>query len=210
VIWSEEGVQGAARYVQQIWRLVGELAELAAGAGSWSENTSKPALDVRKIVHSHLLRVQENIERLRFNTAIAEIRKMTNALSSSIAAISDPVQITPDLRAAYAEALTYMIKMFAPMMPHLAEECWTQTGHAGLVAEAAWPHADPALAAEDRIIMPVQVNGKKRAELEIPADAINSLVESEALKLDIVARELNGRTPKKVIIVPKRIVNVVV
>jgi leucyl-tRNA synthetase len=210
VIWSEEGVQGAARYVQQIWRLVGELSELATGATGFSDNVSQSALDIRKIVHSHLMRVQDHIERLRFNTAIAEIRKMTNALSSSIASISDPAQITPDLRAAYAEALDIMIQMFAPMMPHLAEECWTQTAHAGLVSEAGWPKADASLAAQDTITLPVQVNGKKRGEIEVPADAQNALIESEALKLEVVARELNGRSPKKVIIVPKRIVNVVV
>jgi leucyl-tRNA synthetase len=96
------------------------------------------------------------------------------------------------------------------MMPHLAEECWTQTAHAGLVSEAGWPKADASLAAQDTITLPVQVNGKKRGEIEVPADAQNALIESEALKLEVVARELNGRSPKKVIIVPKRIVNVVV
>jgi leucyl-tRNA synthetase len=210
VIWSEEGVQGAARYVQQIWRLVGELSELATGSTGFSDNVSQPALDIRKIVHSHLMRVQDHIERLRFNTAIAEIRKMTNALSSSIASISDPAQITLDLRAAYAEALDIMIQMFAPMMPHVAEECWSQTGHAGLVSEAGWPKANALLAAQDTITLPVQVNGKKRGEIEVAADALNTLIESEALKLEVVARELDGRLPKKVIIVPKRIVNVVV
>jgi leucyl-tRNA synthetase len=210
VIWSEEGVQGAARYVQQIWRLVGELSEISSGAPAFSDKLDASALEIRKIVHGHLLRIQDHIERLRFNTAIADIRKMTNALSSTIAAISDPDQITPDMRAAYREALNYVIRMFAPMMPHLAEECWADTGHDGLVSEAGWPEADPALAAEDRITLPVQVNGKKRGELEIAVDASNATIEREALELDVVARELNGRTPKKVIIVPKRIVNVVV
>ena len=210
VIWSEEGVQGAARYVQQIWRLVPELSDLASGATGFGRDITPPALEIRKIVHAHLMRVQDHIERLRFNTAIAEIRKLTNALSGSVASISDPAQITPDLRAAYAEALDVLIQMFAPMMPHLAEECWADSGHTGLVSEAAWPTADAGLASQDTITMPVQVNGKKRAELEIASDAPNAQIEFEALKLEIVARELNGRTPKKVIIVPKRIVNVVV
>jgi leucyl-tRNA synthetase len=210
VIWSEEGVQGAARYVQQIWRLVSELSELASGATGFAGDISPPALVIRKIVHGHLMHVQDHIERLRFNTAIAEIRKLTNALSTSIASISDPAQITPDLRAAYSEALAVLIQLFAPMMPHLAEECWADTGHSGLVCEAAWPAADARLASQDTITMPVQVNGKKRAELEIASDAPNAQIEFEALNLEIVARELNGRTPKKIIIVPKRIVNVVV
>ena len=210
VIWSEEGVQGAARYVQQIWRLVGELSEISEGAVAPAGETTRRALDVRKISHAHLMRVEEHIERLRFNTAIAEIRKLTNALSASIAAITSPEQITPDLRFAYGEALEFMLQMFAPMMPHLAEECWAATGRTGLISEADWPRLDRALASEDRIVIPVQVNGKKRAELEIEHDADASRVEAEALKLDAVVRELDGRAVKKVIIVPKRIVNVVV
>jgi leucyl-tRNA synthetase len=210
VIWSEEGVQGASRYVQQIWRLVHEMRELSEGAAMPSGSLDERATAVRKIVHGHLMKVEEHIERLRFNTAIAEIRKMTNALSASIAAITSPDQINADLRQAYREALDVMIQMFAPMMPHLAEECWAAAGHDNLVSEAAWPKLDRALAADDRIVIPVQVNGKKRAELEIEHDADATRVEAEALKLEAVARELNGRTPKKVIIVPKRIVNVVV
>ena len=96
------------------------------------------------------------------------------------------------------------------MMPHLAEECWAVAGHTKPISESSWPQVDRALAADDQIVIPVQVNGKKRAELEIAADADQALVEAEALKLEAVVRELNGRLPKKVIIVPKRIVNVVV
>jgi leucyl-tRNA synthetase len=210
VIWSEEGVQGASRYVQQIWRLVHEMRELSQGASMPAGQGDERATAIRKIVHGHLMKVEEHIERLRFNTAIAEIRKMTNALSASIAAITAPDQITDAMRQAYREALDFMIQMFAPMMPHLAEECWAAAGHDNLVSEAAWPKLDRALAAEDRIVIPVQVNGKKRAELEIEHDANAARVEAEALKLEAVARELDGRTPKKVIIVPKRIVNVVV
>ncbi len=210
VIWSEEGVQGAARYVQQIWRLVHEMRELSCQASAPEGNLDEIATRIRKIVHGHLMKVEEHIERLRFNTAIAEIRKMTNALSASIAGITSPEQISDDMRNAYREALDFMIQMFAPMMPHLAEECWAAAGHDNLVSETPWPILDRTLAAEDRIVIPVQVNGKKRAELEIEYDADSTRVEAEALKLEAVARELNGRPAKKVIIVPKRIVNVVV
>src|SRR5665647_1374169 len=100
--------------------------------------------------------------------------------------------------------------MIAPMMPHLAEECWAALCNTGLVSESPWPVLDRSLAVEDRIVIPVQVNGKKRAELLISRDADPSTVEDEALKLDTIVRELGGRQPKKVIIVPQRIVNVVV
>ena len=210
VIWSEDGVQGAARYVQQIWRLIGELADLTASAPDRSGDESKAANDIRRLVHGRLARVEESIERLRFNTAIAEIRKLTNGLSASLAEISSPDMITGDLRAAYREAAEYLVRMFAPMMPHLAEECWALLGKTGLVADAPWPVLEPGLAIDDLVVIPVQVNGKKRAELSIERTADPASVEREALKLEPVVRELAGRAAKKVIIVPQRIVNVVV
>jgi len=209
VIWSEEGVQGASRYVQQIWRLAVQLSQICQNA-SEADVSSKAALEIRRISHSHLQKVQENIERLRFNTAIAEIRKMTNALSMSLGSVSTPEELTQDVREAYREALHFLILMFAPMMPHLAEECWTFAGFEGLAAEAKWPTVNVLFATSQSLVLPVQVNGKKRAELEIEAEADNQTVEAEALKLEPIMRELAGRAPKKVIIVPKRIVNVVV
>ena len=209
VIWSEEGVQGASRYVQQIWRLAVQLSQICQNA-SEADVSSKAALEIRRISHSHLQKVQENIERLRFNTAIAEIRKMTNALSMSLGSVSTPEELTQDVREAYREALHFLILMFAPMMPHLAEECWTFAGFEGLAAEAKWPAVNVLFATSQSLVLPVQVNGKKRAELEIEAEADNQTVEAEALKLEPIMRELAGRAPKKVIIVPKRIVNVVI
>lgn len=209
VIWSEEGVQGASRYVQQIWRLAVQLSQICKTA-SKVDVSGKAALEIRRISHSHLQKVQEHIERLRFNTAIAEIRKMTNALSLSLGSVSSPEELTQDVREAYREALHFLILMFAPMMPHLAEECWTLAGFEGLAAEAKWPKVNALFAASQSLTLPIQVNGKKRAELEIDADADNQTVEAEALKLEPIMRELAGRAPRKVIIVPKRIVNVVI
>jgi leucyl-tRNA synthetase len=96
------------------------------------------------------------------------------------------------------------------MMPHLAEECWAALGHKGLVAEAAWPKAERELLIEGTIMLPVQINGKKRADIAVPRDAANADIEAAVLALDAVQKALEGKTPKKVIIVPKRIVNVVV
>ncbi|MDH7798008.1 MULTISPECIES: leucine--tRNA ligase [unclassified Beijerinckia] len=211
VIWSEEGVQGAARYVQQLWRLIGLLADMAAPAGTPVQNVTEPAaIDVRRLTHRHCARIAEHIERLRFNTAIAEIRKLSNALSKVIGEIESPEQLSPQFRLACREAADSLVLMFAPMMPHLAEECWERLGHSGAVAYAPWPKVDPALSREDTISIPVQVNGKKRGELVIERDADAKLLEAEALKLDDVQRVLNGQAAKKVIIVPNRIVNVVV
>ena len=96
------------------------------------------------------------------------------------------------------------------MMPHLAEECWEAMGEPGFAAEAAWPELDPALLVEDEITLPVQINGKKRAEVTVPRDAGNTEIEKAVLSLDEVVRALEGRTPRKIVIVPLRIVNVVV
>ena len=209
VIWSEEGVQGAARFVQQLWRLIGEIQGIAALPGSSMDGVAEPAaVEIRKIAHSHLSRAQDHIERLRFNTAIAEIRKLANALSGLIGAIEED-QISRDQSLAYREAAEILVAMFAPMMPHLAEECWRQLGHDELQSTAPWPVVDEALARDDEITIPVQVNGKKRSELVVPRDIDAKALEEAALKLEVVQKALEGRMVRKVIVVPQRIVNVV-
>jgi leucyl-tRNA synthetase len=209
VIWSEEGVQGASRYTQQVWRLIHQLAEMAAPAGSEVAGIDDAAaLEIRKIVHRHLLRVGQNIERLRFNTAIAEIRKLTNALLDSLHAIEDK-PVTEQCALALREAADVLVKLLEPMMPHLAEECWKIIGNEGLVSSAAWPVADAGLAAEDVLVIPVQVNGKKRGELQVARDATKEFIENAAINLDAVKRAMEDRPIRKVIVVPQRIVNVV-
>jgi leucyl-tRNA synthetase len=110
---------------------------------------------------------------------------------------------------AIREALELLIRMMAPMMPHLAEECSAALGGSGLVATAPWPETDRSLLVEDMITLPVQVNGKKRGELTIPAGAAQADIEAAALALEAVLRALDGRPPRKIVVVPKRIVNVV-
>ncbi|QBR71349.1 leucine--tRNA ligase [Beijerinckiaceae bacterium] len=209
VIWTEEGVQGAAKFVQRLWRLVGEIAELAAPINTpFAENPSPAANEIRRLVHTSLLKIEEDIERLRFNRAVAQIHDLANKLSASIGAI-ESAEIGPDIRAAFREAGEIMVVMVAPMMPHLAEECWARLGHADLVSEAAWPRADKALCVEDTIALPVQVNGRKRADLVVDRGADRAAIEAAALALDPVQRALEGKPVKKIIIVPQRIVNVV-
>lgn len=208
VIWTEEGVQGAAKFVQRLWRLAGELAQVAAPVGTPApENPSAAARDIRRAAHISLIKAEEDIERLRFNRAIAQIYDLSNKLSAAIGSIeSEP---PPDVRAAFREAADILVLMVAPMMPHLAESCWAQLGHTTLAAEAPWPVADKALVVEDTITLPVQVNGRKRADLVIARDAGRAAIEEAALALDGVRRALDGRPVKKIIIVPQRIVNVV-
>ncbi len=200
VIWTEEGVQGAWRFVQRIWRLVGDAAELPSGAGG------DPVAPLRRTAHKTVAAVQDDIEGLRFNRAVARIHELANAIAAELQGGGDP--------AAIREAVRLTVQLIAPMMPHLAEECWRALGASGeggtqLVAEAPWPEVDVTLLVEDVITLPVQVNGRKRADITVPRDADALAIEAAVLSLEAVRRAMEGRPPRKVIVVPHRIVNVV-
>ena len=210
VIWSDEGAQGAWRFVQRLWRLTGELGRVAAPVGAEPPAAFHDlALAVRKATHRSIAQASENIERLRFNSAIARIREFANELTSALDAVTE-TPVPADLAFAFREAADALIRLVAPMTPHVAEECWADLGHKGLVAEAPWPAADPTLLAQEMISLPVQVNGKKRAEILVAHDADEETIRKEALAQDGVQRAMEGKPLRKFILVPKRIVNVVV
>ncbi|MFO1150190.1 MAG: leucine--tRNA ligase [Alsobacter sp.] len=209
VIWTEEGVQGAARFVQRLWRLTGEIAGLAAPVGASAPAAFGPAaLAIRKAAHRALIRTEEDIERLRFNRCVAHAYELANALSAAVGAV-DSADRPADLAFAFREAGEILVQIVAPMMPHLAEECWQALGHSGLLGRQPWPVADRALVVEDTITLPVQVNGKKRADLTIAREAPPAEVEKATLALEAVQRALEGKPVRKVVVVPQRIVNVV-
>ncbi len=204
VIWTDEGIAAAGRFVQRIWRVVNEAAEKSAPNDTAMPGSLGPeAQALRRAAHKALDTVGRNIEGLRFNVAVAQIYELTNTLSSVLA------KDEAGLDWSIGEATGLLVKMIAPMMPHLAEECWERLGYNTLLANEPWPAADPALLVDDQVTVAVQVNGKRRDEMTISRTASNSEVEAAALKLDSVVRALEGRTPKKVIVVPQRIVNVV-
>ena len=210
VIWTEEGVQGSWRFVQKLWRLVDEAIGIEAAAVSSSGAADTLVLALRKNAHSALNKVSEDIARLRFNRCVAHIYELSNALQASLAAAKlSGSGISPAYAAAVREAVEIMVLLFSPMMPHLAEECWAALGHKSLIAEANWPAVEQSLLVEDTITLPVQINGRKRADVTVARDAVNAEVERAVLELEAVVRALEGRTPKKVIVVPQRIVNVV-
>jgi leucyl-tRNA synthetase len=209
VIWTQEGAQNVSKFLQRLWRLVGELAELGSPADAPKPTVfSPPAMELRKAVHGALIKVGEDLDRLRFNRAIAQVHDLANKVSAAVGAVETP-EISDDLRFAFREAGDIMVQLFAPMMPHLAEECWARLGHKQPVAETPWPIAEPALVVEDVISLPVQVNGKKRGDLVIDRTADQAAIEAAVLALDFVQKALEGRLVKKIIIVPQRIVNVV-
>jgi leucyl-tRNA synthetase len=207
VIWTEEGVAGAHRFVQRVWRMVSEAAPgLPPPGAPPAEGSDEAAAALRKAAHRALADVGAQIEALRFNVAVARIYELANAIAAAAPAAGE----SRALGGARREALELLVQMMAPMMPHLAEECWRALGHTALVSTVPWPKFEPSLLVEDVITLPVQVNGKKRAELTIAVEASQADVERATLALDAVRRALQGNAPKKIVVVPKRIVNVVV
>jgi len=208
VEWTEAGVDGAHRFVQRVWRLLSSasagLSAIEAAAGK----TGK-ALDVSRMAHKTLKLVGEDLDRLGFNKAVARLYEMVNELSAPLNELSEG-KADAELASAIKQACEFLVCMFAPMMPHLAEECWKAIGGKDMVAEAAWPQFNPDLVRDDEITLPVQVNGKKRGEVTIDANATQEQIIAATLQLDVVQTYLDGKEPRKVIVVPKRIVNIVV
>ncbi len=208
--WTEDGVQGAWRFVQRLWRLVNEIAEIAAAPRSpRPASFGEAALAVRKTAHRTLHEVSQNIEKLQFNVSIAHIHEFAASLQAALAATRSNGGVPAELAWAIREAAEILVQLFHPMMPHLAEECWTALGHPTLVAAAPWPAIEADLLVEETITLPVQVNGRKRADVTVARNADKADIESAVLALEPVRRALEGRIPKKVIVVAQRIVNVV-
>ncbi len=210
VIWTEAGVQGAYKQTQRLWRLTCEI-ERVVGAERPAAPTAfgDEARRIRQIAHAALAKIEDEIERLRFNVCIAAIYEFANVLGAAVGAI-ETAPVADDLRYAFAEAGDILVHCFAPMMPHLAEECWEALGHTTFVAQSPWPVVDRSLIVSTQATYVAQVNGRKRGELTIERDADAKQIERAALALDGVVRAMDNRPPRKVIIVPNRIVNVVV
>jgi leucyl-tRNA synthetase len=201
--WTDAGIEGSWRYVNRLWRLVSERdAPLPPPASAIPEQIS-PALDaIRRLIHKTIAAVTDDLDKFRFNRAVARIRELTNALEDLPAG-------DPGAGSVLREGLDTAVRLIGPMMPHLAEEMWQTLGHAELLADTPWQKADPDLARDEQVTIAVQVNGKLRATLDLPRDAATREVEEAALALPQVTRFLEGRTPKKIVVVPNRIVSVV-
>ena len=163
---------------------------------------------LRKAAHGALAKVSEDIEKLRFNRCVAHIYEFANALPGDARRCRRTP--APDLAYAVREAAEIMVQLFHPMMPHLAEECWAALGHESAARGGSpGPRSKASSWSRSTITLPVQVNGKKRADVTVARDAGNADIEAAVLALDAVKRALDGKAPQKVIIVPQRIVNVV-
>ncbi|ABV91806.1 leucyl-tRNA synthetase [Dinoroseobacter shibae DFL 12 = DSM 16493] len=197
VEWTASGAEAAFKHLGRVWRLAEDLrrnAEEAATAGSAEEARALARASARAIAE-----VTAGIEGFAFNKSVAKLYEFTNTIQKSKAP-----------RAEKRAALKTMAQLMSPMTPHLAEEVWSMLGGIGLVAEAPWPEADPALLVEDTVTLPIQINGKRRSELAVPKDMPREEVEKLALADAAVLKALAGGAPRKLIVVPGRIVNVVI
>ena len=202
--WTESGIDGAYRYVNRLWRMVvSPNAELPPVGAPMPASFAEPVMAVRRQIHKTIAQVGDDLERFHFNKAVARLRELTNALADIPA---DGAGAGWALR----EGLETLVQMIGPMLPHLGEELWSELGHDDLLTDVAWPAADPALLVEDSVTVAVQVNGKLRGTIDLPKDVDAKIAEAAALALDLVQAQLDGRPPRKVVVVPNRIVNVVV
>ncbi|MCZ4347395.1 leucine--tRNA ligase [Devosia neptuniae] len=208
VQWTESGVEGASRFQQRVWRLVGETIEIVKQSSQTVRvNDDDEGLALRKIIHRAVHNVGADIEGLRFNRAVAQIYELTNALvrAEGICAVAPASRL-----AALELGVSHLIQLIAPMMPHLAETCWEALGKTGLVADAPWPDVDESLLVDNDVTLPIQFNGKRRGEITVAKGMPTAEVEKLVLSMDEIIRILDGKAPKKIVIVPDRIVNVVV
>jgi len=204
--WTATGAEGAWKFSQKLWRCIVRVAQLSADAPKVAPETiSDSAQMLRKACHKTLNFIASDIEALRFNRAIAHVHEFVNHLSTTLR--SDK-QDPGDLYA-LVESAHVLCHIISPMMPHLAQECWSELGNQTLLATEPWPLTDESLLQEDSISIAVQINGKRRAEITIAKNAEKSEVEELALGLENVTRNLQGLTVRKVIVVPNRIVNIV-
>jgi leucyl-tRNA synthetase len=193
--WTESGVEGAWRYLNRLWRMVVESGEWRAASGE------DESLSLRQATHKTIAGVSDDIEHFRFNKAIARIRELTNTLS-------DHSPLTTRHSSLF-EALETVLQLLNPFLPHFTEEAWEMLGHKEWLVNTPWPKADAALLVDDTVTLAIQVNGKLRATVELPKDTPQAEAEKAALSQPNVVSFLEGKTVRKVIVVPNKIVNVV-
>jgi len=207
--WSEEGMNGAYRFLGRVWRLVDDYAPRfdagwAAGVAEEAK-ASERARALRRKTHQTIRKVGQDIEDFAFNTAVAALMELVNEMSAFARSLG------PDGRSpAMSEAIENLLLLLGPMAPHIADELWERIGKTGFTHNACWPAYDEEVAREERITVVVQVNGKVRDRLEVPAGTPAPELERLALESERVKAQLDEKKVRKVIVVPDRLVNVVV
>jgi leucyl-tRNA synthetase len=196
--WNSSSLEGIPRFMNRVWNLVtGDVGTANGEADEQSIN------DLRRLTHQTIRKVSEDLESFDFNTALAALMSFCNGLTTARATAVVQTE-------AWKEAIRALILILAPITPHLSEELWERVGGGYSVHQQAWPEWDKTLAKPATIEMPVQVNGKVRARFEVNADASQEEIKQLALEQSNVQTHLEGKEPRKVIVVPNRLVNVVV
>ncbi len=206
--WTDAGAKGAWRYLNTLWRLANQAARATEHAADGATiQVDKPAeadlIELRRAIHKTVAGVTDDLERFHFNRAIARIRELTNLLADKE---SDNAEYTIVLR----EGMEIVTRMIAPMVPHISEEMWRRLGHEMSLSSLPWPQADIVLVVEETVTVAVQVNGKLRATIDLPAQHDKDTAERAAMAAPGVVRAIGDRPVRKVIVVPGRVVNVVV
>jgi len=201
VQWTTGGIQGAWRFVNRVWNEFDTQPNTTAEA---PVDGDPAAVELVRATHRLVAAVTDSIEGFRFNSGVARLYEFLNTLRAAPAESA-----SPGLLAARRQALSTLARLIAPFTPHLAESCWERLGEVGMVVDAPWPMFDPALAAVDERVLPVQINGKRRGEIRATAGALTADIEKIALADAGVQRHLEGLTVRKVIVVQDRIVNIV-
>ena len=204
--WTDAGIEGAWKYINRLWRLIGDYKSIITKLGSDSEFEKSNPERLRKFTHKTINDVTQDVERFHFNKAIARIREHTNRLEGTL---DQEIMREQNFRQAFAEAIETIVLLINPFLPHLSEELWKQLGHSDTVTDQAWPKADPALLVDDNVTIAVQINGKLRATIELPKDTDKKITEEKILELQPIHEALKDKTIDKIIVVPNRIVNVV-
>ncbi len=206
IIWTEDGVIGAWRHVQRVWRIVNEVAEKTEANIAKPSEFSDEATALRRVSHKTLAAITKDFDGLGFNRAVARLYEFTNAISKALQADLSK----PDMAFALREAVGFILQLMEPITPHLSEECWAMLGNEGLVSTSNWPALDENLLVENTVTLPIQINGKKKGEISVARSSSKEEVEAVTLAHEAVRKALDGKAPRKVIVVPQRIVNVVV
>jgi len=212
--WSDSQVDGLFRFASRVWRLVrrvhAEIADLRVSPEAWAAATPR-ARELRRLSHRTLKRVTEDLDRVHFNTAIAALMEQLNGLSAALGPEEAPTPLDGEgERAAMREAVEILAIGLSPFAPHLAEEIWWALGNDRTLQECDWPRFDPALVVADSVTYAVQVNGKLRGEVVVPAGAGEAEVVAAARADGKVQPHLAERTLRKTVFVPRRLVNFVV
>jgi leucyl-tRNA synthetase len=202
--WTADGVDGAHRFLQRLWRQVTEaVANLPPAGTPPPGEMSEAARALRQASHKNIQAVTEDVELFRFNRAVARLHELSNSLGAFKA------QDESDFWA-QREACEILVQLSGPMIPHLAEELWRRLGHQDFLVDRPWPDASPALIMEESVTVAVQVNGKLRATIALPRDAADGEAERAALAEPGVRRAMGDKDLRKVVVVKNRVVNVVV